>query len=191
MNASPSPSQDTTDPGADSAPLTPKISLLTSGGFIIRKALDDVDDRDSIAKTNWSVSQICYVAADVASKDMAERSSNSNSRYRHCVRLTKDHNHHDSVPKPSNVKRIGVAPRAGRVGLLEHAPAKAVGVDRGTRFLKAHPTTNPVVDPIAHGWYFDDTVFLKDLTFTLTGDMDRNVIPTWVTTPTSRFAQIP
>ena len=65
-----------------------------------------------------------------------------------------------SVLKRSNVKRIGVAPRGGRVGLPESAPAKAVGVDCGARFLKAHPTTNPVVDPISHGWYFDDPVFL-------------------------------
>jgi len=87
------------------------------------------------------------------------------------------------VLKLSNVKRIGVAPRAGRVGLPESAPTKAVGVDCGARFLKAHPTTNPVVDPISHGWYFDDPVFMKDLTYTLAGDMDRNVIPTRITTP--------
>jgi hypothetical protein len=77
------------------------------------------------------------------------------------------------VLKLSNVKRIGVAPRAGRVGLPESAPAKAVGVDCGARFLKAHPTTNPV--------------FLKDLT--LADEMDRNVIPTRVSTPTLSLAE--
>ncbi len=155
----------------------------STGGFIIREAFDDADDRDKIAKTNWSVSQICYVAADVASKDMADSSSSSNSLYRHCVRLTNYYNPYDSVLKLSNVKRVGVAPRAGRVGLPADAPAKAVGVDCGARFLKAHPTTNPVVDPISHGWYFDDPVFIKDLTFTLAGDMDRNVIPTRLAHP--------
>jgi len=150
----------------------------STGGFIIREAFDDADDRDKIAKTNWSVSQICYVAADVASKDMADTSSSSNSLYRHCVRLTNYYNPYDSVLKLSNVKRIGVAPRAGRVGLPADAPAKAVGVDCGARFLKNHPVTNPVVDAVSHGWYFDDPVFIKDLTYTLAGDMDRNVIPT-------------
>ena len=87
--------------------------------------------------------------------------------------------------KLSNAKRVGVAPpRARRVGLPDNAPAKAVGVDCGVRFLKTHPVTNPVVDPISHGWYFDDPVFLRDLTFTLASDMDRNVIPTRVATPT-------
>lgn len=161
----------------------------STGGFIIREAFDDADDRDKIAKTNWSVSQICFVAADVSSKDMAETSSNSKSLYRHCVRLTNYHNPYDSVLKLSNVKRIGVAPRAGRVGLPESAPAKAVGVDCGARFLKTHPVTNPVVDPISLGWYFDDPVFLKDLTFTLAGDIDRNVIPTRVTTPILSLAE--
>jgi hypothetical protein len=94
-----------------------------------------------------------------------------------------------TVLKLSNVQRIGVAPRAGRLGLPESAPAKAVGVDCGARFLKAHPVTNPVVDPISHGRYFDDPVFLKDLTFTLAGDMDRNVIPTRLTTPTLSLAK--
>ena len=161
----------------------------STGGFIIREAFDDADDRDKIAKTNWSVSQICFVAADVASKDMADSSSSSNSLYRHCVRLTNYYNPYDSVLKLSNVKRIGVAPRAGRVGLPHDAPAKAVGVDCGARFLKTHPVTNPVVDPISHGWYFDDPVFLKDLTFTLAGDIDRNVIPTRVTTSTLSLAE--
>lgn len=84
----------------------------------------------------------------------------------------------DRAPKCSNVKRLGVAPLAGRVGLPENFPFKAVGVVCGARFLKVHPTTNPVVDPISHGWYFDDLVFLEDLAFTFAGDMESNVIPT-------------
>lgn len=46
-----------------------------------------------------------------------------------------------------------------------------------------HQCQNLDVDPISHGWYFDDPVFLKDLTYTLAGDMDRNVIPTRVMKP--------
>lgn len=150
----------------------------STGGFIIREAFDDADDRDGIARTNWSVSQICFVAADVATKDMTDTSSTSSSLYRHCVRLTNYHNPYDSVLKLSNVKRIGVAPRAGRVGLPVGAPSKAVGVDCGSRYLKTHPGSKPVVDAVSHSWYFDDQIFMKDLTYTLAGDMDRNVVPT-------------
>jgi hypothetical protein len=113
----------------------------------------------------------------------------SNSLDRHGVRLTNYHNPYDSVLKLSNAKRVGVAPRAGRVGLQENTPAKALGIDCGTRFLKTHLTTNPVVDPISHGWCFDDPAFLKDLTFTFAGDMDRNIIPTGVASPTLSLAE--
>lgn len=47
-----------------------------------------------------------------------------------------------SVLKLSNVKRVGVAPRAGRVGFPESAPAKAVGVDCGASFIKATPPSS-------------------------------------------------
>lgn len=62
-------------------------------------------------------------------------------------------------------------------------PAKAVGADSGARFLKTHPVTIPVVDPISHGWCFDHPVCLKDLAYTLAGDMDREVIPTRTNRP--------
>lgn len=165
MNVSPSPSLYKTDlgpdsTGADSDTLTPKISLLTSGGFIIRETFDDVDDRNSIAKTHWSVSQSCFVAADASPKDMAETSSNSNSLYRHFVRLTHYHIPYDSVLKLSNVKPIAVAPRAGRVGLPESAPAKAVGVDCGARVLRAHSATAPVVVSV-HGYNVTQSGFIQ------------------------------
>ncbi len=60
----------------------------STGGFIIREAFDDADDRNKIAKTNWSVSQIGFVAANVFSEDTAETSLNSRSLNRRCVRLT-------------------------------------------------------------------------------------------------------
>ena len=52
--------------------------------------------------------------------------------------------------KLSNVKRVGVAPRAGRVsrvGLPDNAPAKAVGVDCGAHFLKTQPVPTPSTIP--------------------------------------------
>lgn len=54
-------------------------------------------------------------------------------------------------------------------------------------FSKHTPTTNPVVGPISHGWYFEDPVILKD--FTLVGDVGRIVIPTRIATPTLSLAE--
>lgn len=82
-----------------------------------------------------------------------------------------------TLHKLSKVKRDGVAPRAGRLGLTENAHAKTLSVDYVARVFKTHP----VVDPISHGWSFDDPVFLKDLTFTFAGEIDQIVIPTQVT----------
>lgn len=96
----------------------------STGGFIIRETSDAAADRDSIAKTNWSVSQIRFAATDISSMDMAETSSNSNSLNRQCVRLTSYHNPYDSALMLSNVKRVGVGPRVGRLDLPESAPAK-------------------------------------------------------------------
>jgi esterase/lipase superfamily enzyme len=97
----------------------------STGAFIIREAFDDADDRDRIARTNWSVSQIAFVAADISSSSMTATDSHASSLYRHCVRLTNYYNPYDSVLKLSKVKRIGVSPRAGRVGLPAVIPSKA------------------------------------------------------------------
>lgn len=56
--------------------------------------------------------------------------------YRHCGRLTNYYSPYDRFLNLSNIKRIGVAPRAVRVGLPQTAPTKAVGVDCGARFRK-------------------------------------------------------
>ena len=60
----------------------------STGAYVIREAFDDADDRKSIASTNWSVSQIAFIGADVSSKSMAERDSKSVS-YTHLTLPTK------------------------------------------------------------------------------------------------------
>lgn len=74
--------------------------------------------------------------------------------------------------KLSDVKRVGVAPRAGRRGLPEDRPEKAVNVDCGEHF-RAHYTAS---GDNGHSWYFTDPVFIADLVETLAGNRDRAVI---------------
>ncbi|UCC14657.1 MAG: hypothetical protein JSW21_01475, partial [Gammaproteobacteria bacterium] len=97
--------------------------------------------------------------------------------YRHSVRLTNYQNPYDSVLKLSNIKRVGVAPRAGRVGLPGKLPHKAVNVNCGPYFhnLRPDPQATGAWD---HSWFFDDAFFARDLTYTLQGNIDRNYIPT-------------
>lgn len=148
------------------------IVAHSMGAYVVRQAFDDADDRPAIAASNWNVSQLCLVGADVSAMSMSEDDARSRSLYRHCTRLTNYQNPYDSALKLSNVKRAGVAPRAGRRGLPDDHPAKAVNVNCGEHFDEKYGSS----DDNGHSWYFTDKVFLADLAQTLAGDLDRSVI---------------
>ncbi len=91
----------------------------------------------------------------------------------------------DSVLKLSNAKRFGVAPRAGRVGLPEIAPSKAVNVNCSDYFETL--SKDPLIlqrdqlkkfGSYEHSWHIGNQIFTRDLFETLRGDLDRTVIPT-------------
>ncbi len=142
------------------------------GAYVVREAFDDADDRPAIAASNWTVSQICLVAADVSAASMAASDARSRSLYRHCTRLTNYRNPYDRVLKLSNVKRAGVAPRAGRRGMPDDHPDKAVNVNCGAYFKKQLAGAGKN----GHSWYFEDPIFLADLAATLSGNEDRHVV---------------
>ena len=154
------------------------------GCYVLREAFDDADDRPRIAASNWTVSQICFVAADVSRASMSAGDARSRSLYRHCTRLTNYHNPYDEVLKLSDVKRAGVAPRAGRRGLPDDRPPMAVSVDCGAHFYATHATTADN----GHSWYFRDPVFIADLAQTLAGNRDREVIGARSPLPEGRLA---
>lgn len=153
----------------------------STGAFVIREAFDDADDHKSLARHNWTVSQIAFISADVSAKSMGEKDSKSSSLYRHCIRLTNYTNKFDKVLKLSNIKRVGVAPRVGRIGLPDDAPDKAVEVDCSDYFasLKEPPRSgNAFKGTWEHSWHIGNDVFFKDLYHVLRGDEDRHMIPT-------------
>jgi esterase/lipase superfamily enzyme len=142
------------------------------GAYLVREAFDDADDRPAIAHRNWTVSQLCFVAADVSAGSMSASDSRSRSLYRHCTRMTNYQNPYDAALKLSNVKRAGVAPRVGRRGLPGDRPGKAVNVNCGDHYQAQFADSGGN----GHSWYFGDAVFLDDLSQTLAGDHDRYVI---------------
>lgn len=150
----------------------------SAGAYVIREAFDDADDCSGIACVNWTVSQICFIGADVSEQSMSACDSRSSSIYRHCVRLTNYQNPFDSVLKLSNVKRIGVAPRVGRVGLPDDAPHNAINVNCGDYFSRKTENDATFIGRFNHSWHIGDERFAKDLFCTLKGDVDRHVIPT-------------
>lgn len=149
----------------------------STGAYVIREGFDDADDRRNIAATNWTASQIVFIGADVSAKSLSGQDSKSSSLYRHCIRLTNYQNPYDPVLKLSNIKRVGVAPRAGRIGLPETTPQKAVNVNCAAHF-RALEAKDSATGVWGHCWFFEDDGFARDLVHTLTGDIDRNYIPT-------------
>jgi hypothetical protein len=149
----------------------------STGAFVIREAFDDADDTASIANISWTVSQMVFIAADVSRKAMCLGDSKSSSIYRHCVRLTNYSNPFDKVLKLSNIKRVGVAPRAGRVGLPEDADEKAVDINCGHHFSNLDERTE-AIGSWSHSWHIGDPQFTHDLLHTLRGDVDRNCLET-------------
>ncbi|NVN93312.1 MAG: alpha/beta hydrolase [Desulfuromonadales bacterium] len=157
----------------------------STGAYVIREAFDDADDT-SLPNPCWNVSQVVFAAGDVSSSSMSADDSCSESIYRHGIRFTNYFSRHDQALDLSNVKRVGTAPRVGRIGLPSGAPQKAVDVDCTTYYAQltapdsAIMTTdspNGFVGMQSHSWYFGNKMFTRDLFNTIIGK-DRNVIPT-------------
>ncbi|MCU9848393.1 alpha/beta hydrolase [Defluviimonas sp. WL0024] len=159
----------------------------STGAYVVREAFDDADDRMAVAAHNWSVSQVLLFAADVSVQSLDDGNPKSSSLYRHCVRLTNYYNPLDEVLSISAVKRIGVARRAGRVGLDEPPVAKAVNVYCGAHF-RANQHLYGTGITAGHTWYFDDPVFMQDVHLAISGQLDRHEFPTRAPTTLGNLA---
>ncbi len=157
----------------------------STGAYVIREAFDDADDT-GLPNSGWGVSQLVLAAGDISSSSMSADNSDAESIYRHCIRLTNYFNKHDEALDLSNVKRIGTAPRVGRIGLPDDAPQHAVNIDCTAYYeelTQDNGTTAQTDQPHgfagmkSHSWYFGNRMFTQDLFFVLIGK-DRTVIPT-------------
>lgn len=158
----------------------------STGAYVIREAFDDADDHE-LLNMSWTVSQILFAAGDVSALSMAAGNGKSNALYRHCIRLTNYASRYDQALDLSNVKRLGVAPRVGRIGLPGNAPQQAVNVDCTAYYEKlADDVSGVAAEDQPHGfagmmkshsWYFGNRTFTRDLFGVMIGE-DRNLIPT-------------
>lgn len=146
------------------------------GAFVLREAFDDADDRPALVQHGWSLGQVMLLAADVSADSMGP-SAVSASLYRHCVRLTNYANPFDAVLSISGAKRVGVAPRVGRIGLPASAPSKAVNVDVGVYYDERREDFAGLANA-DHCFHFQSPEMLKDIYLTLLGEVDRASIPT-------------
>jgi len=148
------------------------------GAYVLREALDHADDGQS-ADTTWTLNQVALIGADVDAQDFVDGNADTESLLRHCYRLTNYFNLYDEVLQISNAKRLGVAPRLGRVGLPPDAPTKTVNVDCSKHYAGLpDPGGGPIAEASrSHGWYFQDAGFMADLANALMGSVDRTVVP--------------
>lgn len=147
------------------------------GCFVVREAFDYADDDHVTAQSNWTVSQVALVAADISSKNMNATSAKVSSLYRHSTRVTAYWSAFDEILSISEIKRVGVSRRLGRVGLPDDIPGSAVDLYCG-QFFAQTKDQYPAGASASHSWYFDAPRFYEDLTHTLLGKLDRHVIPT-------------
>lgn len=156
------------------------IHLLghSTGAYVIREGFYGAGQNRSISRISWQVSQIALIGGDIARKSLSENDSKSKELFRHATRITNYQNPHDSALKMSNVKRLGTAPRVGRVGLPSDAPENVVNVNVGPYWSSLNEDDSEASGSWSHSWHFDNPVFAKDLFLTLQGDIDRSSLPT-------------
>ncbi len=150
----------------------------STGAYVIREAFYEAGHNRSVSRINWQVSQIAFIGGDIAKKSLSKEDSKSQALFMHATRITNYQNPYDSALKMSNVKRLGTAPRIGRVGIPSDAPENIVNVNVGPYWSTLNEEDSEASGTWSHSWHFDDPVFAQDLFYTLQGDIDRSSIPT-------------
>ena len=157
------------------------IHLLghSTGAFVIMDAFIAAEKRGEYYRNDWRIGQVAFVGADVSARSLNADSQWAEPMFRRVMRLTNYQNGFDDVLGVSNAKRLGSAPRAGRVGLSDNAHSKAVNVDCSEYFGELDPELQTgKVGWWNHSWHFGNRVFARDLAMTLEGRIDRNYLPT-------------
>jgi esterase/lipase superfamily enzyme len=144
------------------------ILAHSMGAYVTRQAFTAADDVEDLTGKDWRLSQIMLIAPDISCRSMTIDDQRSDGMYRCCNRLTCYSSKHDDVLKLSNVKRAGVAERAGRAGLPPEAPDHGVNVDCSDYWLSI-PKTQAVIGDRKHSWHIGDPVFTRDMIETMNG----------------------
>ena len=150
----------------------------STGAFVIMEAFAAAQKRRSLFKSDWRVAQVAFIGGDVSKESLSPDSDWSGPMYSRIMRLTNYSNGFDDVLAVSNAKRLGVSPRAGRVGLPAPCHGKAGNVDCSPFFEKLDPKKQPAFGTFCHSWHIGNRVWTRDFAMTLEGRIDRSSIPT-------------
>jgi len=150
----------------------------STGAYVIMEACAQAEKIGEIFQSTWRIGQAAFIGGDIGSDSLAADDDWSKPMFKRIMRLTNYSNPNDAVLAVSNAKRLGTAPRAGRVGLPANAHSKATNVNCGAYFAELDPDNSPHFGTFNHSWHIGDRVFARDLAMTLEGAIDRNAIPT-------------
>lgn len=157
------------------------IHLLghSTGAYVIMEGFSAAQKSGDLFANPWRIGQVALIGADVSRDSLNGDSAWGQPMFERIMRLTNYSNGFDDVPAISNAKRLGAAPRAGRVGLSRGTHQKAVNVDCSDYFRALDPRTQQ--DKVGwwnHSWHIGNPVWTRDLAMTMEGRYDRAVIPT-------------
>lgn len=151
----------------------------STGAYVIMEAFAQSQKSGHLFKDPWRIGQVAFIGGDVACDSMQEDSDWGRPMFSRIMRLTNYSNGFDDVLAVSNAKRLGTAPRVGRIGVGPDANPKAVNVDCSGFFEALDPDTQQQkVGWWNHSWHIGNPVWTVDLAMTMEGRYDRNVLPT-------------
>lgn len=150
----------------------------STGAYVIMEAFAQSEKDGNLFKEDWRIAQTAFIGGDVGAGSLAADSEWAAPMFKRIMRLTNYQNPFDHVLATSNAKRLGTAPRAGRVGLPDEPHPKSTNVDCGEYFATLDPKKQTFFGTFAHSWHIGDRVFARDLALTLEGRIDRHAIPT-------------
>ena len=151
----------------------------STGAYVIMEAFAQAQKNGDLFKSDWRVAQTAFIAGDVASDSLDADCDWSTPMYNRIMRLTNYSNGFDDVLAVSNAKRLGTAPRAGRVGLTAKHHSKSVNVNCSEYFKNLNPADQPTkIGWWNHSWHIGNPVWTRDLAMTIEGRYDRSSLPT-------------
>ncbi len=150
----------------------------STGAYVIMEAFAQSEKNGTLFKRDWRIAQVVFIGGDVSAASIAVDSEWARPMFRRIMRFTNYQNPFDHVLAASNAKRLGVAPRVGRVGLPANPDPKSTNVDCGEYFATLDPKKQTFFGTFAHSWHIGNRVFARDLAMTLEGRIDRHAIPT-------------
>lgn len=150
----------------------------STGAHVAREAFYAASKKRSISRINWNVSQIAFIGGDISRAALSSDDKKSKHLCAHATRITNYQNPQDSALKLSNIKRVGLAPRVGRVGIPDDSPDMVVNVNVESHWSSLKKDDSDAEGNWSHSWHFDYETFAHDLVYTIEGDLDRHSIPT-------------